>query len=92
MTGIKRLALVLPPVRIVIRCDLIFFVIFFSPDRLADGEDAIRLGLRKQGGRHYIMPAANTVTLDNLSQKLPQWRPDEQNHLYAVVDMGRLVA
>lgn len=34
------------------------------------------------------MPAANTVTLDNLSQKLPQWRPDEQNHLYAVVDMG----
>ncbi|UKZ79595.1 hypothetical protein TrVFT333_007353 [Trichoderma virens FT-333] len=34
------------------------------------------------------MPAANIVTLDNLSQKLPQWRPDEQNHLYAVVDMG----
>lgn len=38
------------------------------------------------------MPAANTVTLENLSQKLPQWRSDEQNHLYAVVDMGRLVA
>ncbi|KAL7945971.1 Ppx/GppA phosphatase family domain-containing protein [Trichoderma barbatum] len=34
------------------------------------------------------MPAANAVTLDNLSLKLPQWRPDEQNHLYAVVDMG----
>ncbi|TFA98455.1 Retrograde regulation protein 2 [Trichoderma ghanense] len=36
------------------------------------------------------MPAANAnvVTLDNLSQKLPPWRPDEQNHLFAVVDMG----
>lgn len=37
------------------------------------------------------MPAANTVTLENLAQKLPQWRPDDQSHLYAVVDMGRLV-
>ncbi|KAH6608659.1 retrograde regulation 2 [Trichoderma cornu-damae] len=34
------------------------------------------------------MLAANTVTLDNLSQKLPQWRPDDESHLYAVVDMG----
>ncbi|KAL7789370.1 Ppx/GppA phosphatase family domain-containing protein [Trichoderma ceciliae] len=34
------------------------------------------------------MPAANTVTLENLALKLPQWRPDDQNHLYAVVDMG----
>lgn len=37
------------------------------------------------------MPAANTVTLENLAQKLPQWRPDDQSQLYAVVDMGRLV-
>lgn len=37
------------------------------------------------------MLAANTVTLENLAQKLPQWRPDDQSHLYAVVDMGRLV-
>ncbi|KAL7900083.1 Ppx/GppA phosphatase family domain-containing protein [Trichoderma sp. SZMC 28014] len=34
------------------------------------------------------MPAANIVTLENLAQKLPQWRPDDQSHLYAVVDMG----
>ncbi|KAL6873124.1 Ppx/GppA phosphatase family domain-containing protein [Trichoderma novae-zelandiae] len=31
---------------------------------------------------------ANAVTLENLSQRLPPWRPDEQNHLFAVVDMG----
>ncbi|RFU73488.1 retrograde regulation 2 [Trichoderma arundinaceum] len=36
------------------------------------------------------MPAANTVTLENLPQKLPQWRPDDQNHLYAVADMGSI--
>ena len=37
------------------------------------------------------MPAANAnvVTLENLAQKLPPWRPDQQNHLFAVVDMGR---
>ncbi|KAL6886540.1 Ppx/GppA phosphatase family domain-containing protein [Trichoderma longibrachiatum] len=36
------------------------------------------------------MPAANAnvVTLENLSEKLPPWRPDGENHLFAVVDMG----
>jgi hypothetical protein len=29
------------------------------------------------------------ITLDNLEQKLPRWDPDNNNHLYALVDMGR---
>ncbi|EGS18848.1 putative retrograde regulation protein [Thermochaetoides thermophila DSM 1495] len=28
------------------------------------------------------------ITLDNLEQKLPRWDPDNNNHLYALVDMG----
>lgn len=28
------------------------------------------------------------ITLDNLSEQLPQWRPDDESHLHAVVDMG----
>lgn len=35
------------------------------------------------------MAATDIVTIDNLSTKLPQWRPDAANHLYAIVDMGR---
>ncbi len=35
------------------------------------------------------MPVTGIVTLDNLSTKLPQWRPDAASHLYAIVDMGR---
>ncbi|KAM3431773.1 hypothetical protein NHJ13734_007160 [Beauveria thailandica] len=34
------------------------------------------------------MAATDIVTIDNLSTKLPQWRPDAANHLYAIVDMG----
>ncbi|KAK5990794.1 Retrograde regulation 2-like protein [Cladobotryum mycophilum] len=34
------------------------------------------------------MAAVDTITLDNLSEKLPLWTPDDENHLYAVVDMG----
>ncbi|KAM4059752.1 ppx/GppA phosphatase family protein [Hirsutella rhossiliensis] len=34
------------------------------------------------------MDPANLITLDNLSEQLPQWRPDDENHLHAVVDMG----
>ncbi|OAQ98993.1 hypothetical protein LLEC1_04381 [Akanthomyces lecanii] len=34
------------------------------------------------------MPVTDIVTIDNLSTKLPQWRPSAANHLYAIVDMG----
>ncbi|POR31785.1 Retrograde regulation protein 2 [Tolypocladium paradoxum] len=34
------------------------------------------------------MPASNIITLDNLSEQLPPWRSDDENHLYAIVDMG----
>ncbi|KOS16900.1 Retrograde regulation protein 2 [Escovopsis weberi] len=34
------------------------------------------------------MAAIDTITLDNIAEKLPLWRPDDENHLYAVVDMG----
>jgi hypothetical protein len=35
------------------------------------------------------MPPTDVITLDNLHEKLPLWRPDDENHLYAIVDMGR---
>lgn len=35
------------------------------------------------------MVASDVITLDNLSQKIPQWSPDDDSHLYAIVDMGR---
>ncbi|KAG5984029.1 hypothetical protein E4U55_006258 [Claviceps digitariae] len=34
------------------------------------------------------MSALNVITLKNLNERLPQWRPDDENHLYAIVDMG----
>ncbi|ATY64905.1 retrograde regulation 2 [Cordyceps militaris] len=34
------------------------------------------------------MAVPDIVTIENLSTKLPQWRPDAANHLYAIVDMG----
>ncbi|QUC18772.1 uncharacterized protein UV8b_03013 [Ustilaginoidea virens] len=34
------------------------------------------------------MPAADIITLANLLDKLPPWHPDDENHLYAIVDMG----
>ncbi|KAG5926817.1 hypothetical protein E4U42_002923 [Claviceps africana] len=34
------------------------------------------------------MSALNVITLGNLDERLPQWRPDDENHLYAIVDMG----
>ncbi|TQV98469.1 retrograde regulation protein [Cordyceps javanica] len=34
------------------------------------------------------MAVTDVVTIDNLSAKLPQWRPDAASHLYAIVDMG----
>lgn len=37
------------------------------------------------------MDPSDIVTLDNLSQKLPPWSPDDESHVYAVVDMGRFV-
>ncbi|KAG5987795.1 hypothetical protein E4U43_004934 [Claviceps pusilla] len=32
--------------------------------------------------------ALNIITLENLHEKLPQWRPEDKSHLYAIVDMG----
>jgi retrograde regulation protein 2 len=37
------------------------------------------------------MTASDTVTLDNLRDKLPTWHPDDESHLYAVIDIGRFV-
>ncbi|KAG6005410.1 hypothetical protein E4U21_000190 [Claviceps maximensis] len=34
------------------------------------------------------MSAFTVITLENLKEQLPQWRPDDENHLYAIVDMG----
>ena len=35
------------------------------------------------------MASSDIITLQNFAEKLPKWNPDEQNQLYAVVDMGR---
>lgn len=35
------------------------------------------------------MSPSDIVTLDNLAEAIPPWSPDDQSHLYAVVDMGR---
>ncbi|CAM1506802.1 Fc.00g064430.m01.CDS01 [Cosmosporella sp. VM-42] len=32
--------------------------------------------------------AASIIYLDNLSEKLTEWSPNDENHLYAIVDMG----
>lgn len=37
------------------------------------------------------MAPSDIITLDNLSEKITQWHPNDENHLYAIVDMGRLV-
>ncbi|UNI14946.1 retrograde regulation protein 2 [Purpureocillium takamizusanense] len=34
------------------------------------------------------MTPPHVVTLDNLSTQLQPWRPDDDSHLYAIVDMG----
>ncbi|GAB0136059.1 hypothetical protein EsDP_00004376 [Epichloe bromicola] len=34
------------------------------------------------------MSASNVITLETLNEQLPIWRPDDENHLYAIVDMG----
>ncbi|GJN73263.1 retrograde regulation protein [Purpureocillium lilacinum] len=34
------------------------------------------------------MSAPKVITLDNLSTQLQPWRPDDDSHLYAIVDMG----
>ncbi|VUC36063.1 unnamed protein product [Clonostachys rosea] len=34
------------------------------------------------------MSPSDIVTLDNLAEAIPKWSPDDENHLYAVVDMG----
>ncbi|PHH84478.1 hypothetical protein CDD83_1887 [Cordyceps sp. RAO-2017] len=34
------------------------------------------------------MSQPSAITLDNLGEKLPLWRPNDKEHLYAVVDMG----
>lgn len=36
-----------------------------------------------------VMDASDIVTLDNLAEKLPPWNLDGEDHIYAVVDMGR---
>lgn len=41
--------------------------------------------------RGLIMPIPDIITLQNLEQKLPLWSPGVDNHLQAVVDMGRSV-
>jgi hypothetical protein len=38
-----------------------------------------------------IMVSSDVITLGNLAGKLPPWKPDDESHLYAVVDMGRYV-
>lgn len=35
------------------------------------------------------MDPSDIVTLDNLAQKIPPWNPNDESHVYAVVDMGR---
>lgn len=37
------------------------------------------------------MPSSDVITLQNLEEKLPRWHPVSESHLYAIVDMGRLV-
>lgn len=37
------------------------------------------------------MASANIITLENLSEKLTPWSPNDKSHLYAIVDMGRYV-
>lgn len=32
------------------------------------------------------------VTLGNLEEKMGRWHPDNDNHLHALVDMGRFVS
>ncbi|KAG6038372.1 hypothetical protein E4U41_004238 [Claviceps citrina] len=34
------------------------------------------------------MSAPDVMTLDSLHESLARWRPDDDNHLYAIVDMG----
>lgn len=38
------------------------------------------------------MPPTSVITLDNLSEQLPPWSSDDENHMYAIVDMGRFVS
>ncbi|KAI0136298.1 Ppx/GppA phosphatase [Xylariales sp. AK1849] len=35
-----------------------------------------------------MAPTADIVTLDDFEAKMPEWRPNLPNHLYALVDMG----
>ncbi|OAQ72582.1 retrograde regulation protein [Pochonia chlamydosporia 170] len=34
------------------------------------------------------MPPSDVITLETLHDKLPLWHPDDDNHLYAIIDMG----
>ncbi|KAI9171518.1 Retrograde regulation protein [Paramyrothecium foliicola] len=34
------------------------------------------------------MAPSDLITLENLKQKLPLWRPNDESHLHAIVDMG----
>jgi hypothetical protein len=36
-------------------------------------------------------PAVEVITLENFREKMPRWTPSPENHLYALVDMGRFV-
>ena len=37
------------------------------------------------------MAQPDVITVDNLPEKLSAWNHNDENHLYAIVDMGRLV-
>ncbi|KAK2596189.1 retrograde regulation protein 2 [Conoideocrella luteorostrata] len=34
------------------------------------------------------MPSSAVITIDTLHETVPPWHPDDENHLYAIVDMG----
>lgn len=38
-----------------------------------------------------MAPAVDIVTLENFEEKMPPWDQAQENHLYALVDMGRCV-
>jgi hypothetical protein len=35
------------------------------------------------------MAPSDLITLDNVAERIVRWHPDDANHLYAIVDMGR---
>lgn len=45
--------------------------------------------IASDSGQFMMAPAI--ITLDNFASKMPPWNPNLENHLYALVDMGRCV-